>query len=63
MSWLQHTGRFFALEIADQLDDLIHVVETLQLPLVVNDLHGVFNHLTNEQMRRVYSKVSSLVAW
>lgn len=43
---LQPTRRFLALEIADQLDDLIDVVEPLQLALVVNDLHRVFNHLT-----------------
>lgn len=42
---LQLTRRFLALEIADQLDDLVHVVEALQLPLVVNDLHGILNHL------------------
>lgn len=46
---LQPTRRFLALEKADQLDDLVHVVETLQLALVVNDLHGVFNHLTRQE--------------
>ena len=39
------TRRFLALEIAHQLDDVVHVVETLQLALVVNDLHGLFDDL------------------
>lgn len=41
----QPTGRSLALEIANQLDDLIHVVETLELTIVVDDLHWVFNYL------------------
>lgn len=45
------TRGFLALKIADQLDDLIHVVETLQLTLVVNDLHWVFNHLTSRKIK------------
>lgn len=39
------TGRFLALEVAHQLDDVVHVVETLQLALVVDDLHGLLDHL------------------
>ncbi len=46
---LKPTRRLLALEIANQLDDLIHVVETLQLTLVVNDLHGVFNDLKKQE--------------
>lgn len=42
---LEPTGRFLALEIAHQLDDIIHVVEALQLALVVDDLHGLFDDL------------------
>lgn len=42
---LEPTGRFLALEIAHQLDDIIHVVEALQLALVVDELHGLFNDL------------------
>ena len=42
------TGGFLALEVSDQLGDLIDVVETLQLTLVVNDLHRVFNHLCTD---------------
>lgn len=44
------TGRFLAPEVADELDDLVHVVETLQLAVVVDDLHGVFDHLTRETL-------------
>lgn len=47
----QPTRRFLALEVAHQLDDVIHVVETLQLTLVVNDLHGLFDHLTGQKFR------------
>lgn len=43
---LEPTGRFLALEVAHQLDDVVHVVETLQLALVVYDLHGLFDDLT-----------------
>lgn len=42
---LEPTGRFLALEIAHQLDDIIHVVKALQLALVVDDLHGLFDDL------------------
>lgn len=42
---LEPTGRFLALEVAHQLDDIIHVVEALQLALVVDDLHGLFDDL------------------
>lgn len=51
LSWkirLEPTGRFLALEIAHQLDDVIHVVETLQLALVVDDLHGLFDDLVHK---------------
>lgn len=54
-SQVQPTRRFLALEIANQLDDLIHVVEALQFPLVVNDLYGVFNHLANEKKHNLLS--------
>lgn len=47
----QPTRRFLALEVAHQLDDVIHVVETLQLPLVVDDLHGLFDHLSGQMFR------------
>lgn len=49
----QLTRRFLALEIANQLDDLIHVVETLQLTLVVDVLHRVFNHLTTDKLMNI----------
>lgn len=45
---LEPTGRFLALEIAHQLDDIVHVVETLQLALVADDLHGLFDHLVGK---------------
>lgn len=51
LSWkirLEPTGRFLALEIAHQLDDVVHVVETLQLALVVDDLHGLFDDLVHK---------------
>lgn len=54
MSWklrLQPTGRFLALEVAHQLDDVVHVVETLQLALVVDDLHGILDHLLQKNPR------------
>lgn len=54
MGWklrLQPTGRFLALEVAHQLDDVVHVVETLQLALVVDDLHGILDHLLQKNPR------------
>lgn len=48
----QPTGGSLALEVADQSDDIIHVVETLQLPVVVDDLHRVFNHLQQTGKRK-----------
>lgn len=60
--YLEHTGRFLALEVANQLDDLIHVVETFQLTLVVNNLHWVLNHLrsdsSNQSVLFSFSKVN-----
>lgn len=47
------TRRFFALEVAHQFDILIDVVETLQLTLVVNDLHGVLNHLRRSRAEMI----------
>lgn len=45
---LEPTGRLLALEIAHQLDDVVHVVETLQLALVVDDLHGLLDDLRHK---------------
>lgn len=45
---LEPTGRFLAFEIAHQLDDIVHVVETFQLALIVDDLHGLFDDLVNK---------------
>ena len=45
------TRRLLALEVAHQLDVLVDVEEALQLPLVVDDLHGVLDHLRGTETR------------